>query len=148
LAKIRLYLDNCCFNRPYDDQTVLNIHVEAEAKIFIQNEILKNNYEFIWSFMMDYEISSNPFFDRQLAFMKWKNIAILDINPMEDILDKGKKLMQLKLKEKDALHIACAIKGECHYFLTTDGKILNKIIPEIKVMNPIDFVRQFYVGDK
>jgi hypothetical protein len=40
--KKRIYLDNCCFNRPYDNQASLNVHLEAQAKIFIQNEILKN----------------------------------------------------------------------------------------------------------
>jgi len=45
LVKNRLYLDNCCFNRPYDDQTNINIHLEAQAKIFIQNEILNKNFE-------------------------------------------------------------------------------------------------------
>ncbi|GHV22705.1 hypothetical protein FACS189494_09900 [Spirochaetia bacterium] len=41
--------------------------------------------------------------------------------------------MKLKLKRKDALHIACAIEAGCDYFLTTDGKILNKHISEIVV---------------
>jgi predicted nucleic acid-binding protein len=149
LAKIRLYLDNCCFNRPYDDQTSLNIRLEAEAKLFIQNEILENNYELAWSFMMDYEISANPFYDRQLAFMKWKNIAVLDIDPAEEILLRGKEIMQKNIKQKDALHIACSIESKCDYFLTTDREVLNKNISEIKLLNPLDFIRQFYIrGDE
>ena len=28
----RIYLDNCCFNRPYDDQTNPKIRLEAQAK--------------------------------------------------------------------------------------------------------------------
>jgi len=48
--------------------------------------------------MMDYEISANPFYDRQLAFMKWKNIAVLDIDPTEIILMKGREIMQNKIK--------------------------------------------------
>jgi len=146
LAKTRLYLDNCCFNRPYDDQTNLNIRLEAEAKLFIQNEILEKKYELVWSFMMDYEIAANPFFDRQLAFMKWKNIAVLDIDPVEEILTRSRKIMQKSVQQKDAIHIACAIKAECDYFLTTDIKILNKNISEIKLINPLDFIRQFYIG--
>jgi len=148
LEKTRLYLDNCCFNRPYDDQTNLNIRLEAEAKLFIQNEIIKGNYELTWSFMMDYEITANPFYDRQLAFIKWKKIAVLDIDPTERILLKGREIMQNNIKQKDALHIACAIKAECDYFFTTDKKVLNKNIPEIKLINPLDFIRQLYLlGD-
>ena len=149
MAKTRLYLDNCCFNRPYDDQTNLNIRLEAEAKLFIQNEILERNYELAGSFMMDYEISANPFYDRQLAFMKWKNIAALDVDPVEGILTRSREIMQKNIKQKDAIHIACAVKAGCDYFLTTDRKVLNKNIPEIKLINPLDFIRQFYiVGDE
>ena len=149
MKKTRLYLDNCCFNRPYDDQTNLNIRLEAEAKIFIQNEILENNFELAWSFMMDYEISANPFHDRQLVFLKWKNIAIVDIDPTERILIRGREIMQKNINQKDAIHIACATKAECEYFLTTDRKILNKTVPKIILINPLDFIRQFYLeGDE
>jgi predicted nucleic acid-binding protein len=148
LVKNRIYLDNCCFNRPYDDQANLNVHLEAEAKIFIQNEILNKTFELAWSFMMDYEISSNPFYDRRIAFFNWKNIAVVDIDPTEEILIKGKDLNQKNIKRKDALHIACAIKAECEYFLTTDGKITNKDISEVKLINPLDFLRQYYKGER
>jgi len=36
--KNRLYLDNCSFNRPYDDQSLLKNYIEAEAKTYIQKE--------------------------------------------------------------------------------------------------------------
>jgi predicted nucleic acid-binding protein len=147
LVKNRIYLDNCCLNRPYDDQSNFNIHLEAEAKIFIQNEILNKAYELAWSFIMDYEISSNPFHDRRLAFLNWKKIAVVDIDPITEILNKGKDLMKLNIHRKDALHIACAIKAECEYFITTDTKILNKEISEIKLINPLDFLRQLYKGE-
>lgn len=28
MANIKLYLDNCCFNRPYDDQNQLRIEID------------------------------------------------------------------------------------------------------------------------
>lgn len=33
MKKIRVYLDNCCFNRPYDDQSQIKINLEAQAKL-------------------------------------------------------------------------------------------------------------------
>lgn len=30
---MRVYLDNCCYNRPYDDQTQLRISLESQAKL-------------------------------------------------------------------------------------------------------------------
>lgn len=32
---MRIYLDNCCFNRPYDDQSHLGIRLESDAKLYI-----------------------------------------------------------------------------------------------------------------
>lgn len=49
--------------------------------------------------------------------------------------------MQKGIKSKDALHLACAIEAECNYFITTDGKILNKSIDNIIIVDPINFVR-------
>jgi hypothetical protein len=57
----RIYLDNCCLNRPYDDQTILRNYLEAEAKIYIQLEIVNEILELAWSYMIDYEIYFNPF---------------------------------------------------------------------------------------
>ena len=37
---MRIYLDNCSFNRPFDDQSQLKIKLEAEAKLYIQSEVL------------------------------------------------------------------------------------------------------------
>ena len=29
---MRVYLDNCCYNRPFDEQTQLKVRLETEAK--------------------------------------------------------------------------------------------------------------------
>ena len=46
------------------------------------------------------------------------------------------------IKTNDALHIACAIKTNCDYFITTDRKLTNKNVSGIKIINPIGFVRE------
>ena len=56
MKKIILYLDNCCFNRPYDDQEQIAIYLETQAKLFIQskNEIkIINPIDFIVYIMED-----------------------------------------------------------------------------------------------
>jgi hypothetical protein len=49
----RLYLDNCCFNRPYDDQKQLRIQLETEAKLYIQQELLARKFELAWSYIRE-----------------------------------------------------------------------------------------------
>jgi len=73
----RLYLDNCCFNRPYDDQTNLLVRLETEAKLFIQQAILHKSFDLVWSYILDYENSVNPYQNRKQAIVKWeKNSCI------------------------------------------------------------------------
>jgi predicted nucleic acid-binding protein len=136
----RLYLDNCSFNRPYDDQSLLKNYLESEAKLYIQREILNGTYELAWSYIMDYEISFNPFLDRKNQITKWKKIAKIDIDVSENIVKKANEMMGKKIKQKDSLHIACALEAKCKYFITTDKKILNKTIDNIIIINPVDFV--------
>ncbi len=33
---MRVYLDNCCYNRPFDDQAQPSVRLETEAKLLIQ----------------------------------------------------------------------------------------------------------------
>ena len=46
------------------------------------------------------------------------------------------------IKTYDTLHISCAVFAGCDYYLTTDKKLLNTPIPEIKIINPIMFVNE------
>ncbi len=143
MRKIRIYLDNCVFNRPFDEQTSIRIKLETEAKLYIQNKIFENVIELVWSYILEYENEQNPFIERKEAIKEWKKLAAVDIEENEAILNKAKELMRIGLKSKDALHIACAIEGKAEYFLSTDDKILKKgkHIREIKIIDPIEFVK-------
>ena len=56
---MRLYLDNCCYNRPYDDQSQIRVSLESQAKLHIQDEIKKGKYELASSYMLTYVNSRN-----------------------------------------------------------------------------------------
>ena len=55
-----IYLDLCCFNRPFDDQASSKIYLETEAKLFIQSLINDGRHGLVWSFMLNYENRANP----------------------------------------------------------------------------------------
>ena len=143
---MRIYLDNCCFNRPFDDQSQLRIRLESEAKLKIQDDIKEGVFQLIWSYILQSENEVNPYDERQRVVRVWKKHAIMDISETPSILEKGAKLMQMGLWTKDALHIACATEAECEWFLTTDDKILNKnsSILELTITDPIGFIREIY----
>jgi len=141
---IKIYLDNCCFNRPFDNQSQLRIRLEAEAKLKIQEDIRSGSLNLIWSYLLDYENSKNPFRERRELIAKWKACATVDIEENEEILEVAASVNQHGIKKIDSLHIACAITSKANYFLTTDDGVLTKatLIQDVKITDPIGFVKE------
>lgn len=40
---MRIYLDNCCYNRPFDDQAQLCVCLETVAKLAVQLMMAEEN---------------------------------------------------------------------------------------------------------
>lgn len=102
--------------------------------------ILKGKHSLVWSYMLEYENSCNPYEIRRDFIIKWKDIAGIYIEENENILNMAEALLTKGLKAKDAIHVACAAESKCDYFLTTDVGILKKNIDIVKVVNPIDYI--------
>ena len=141
---MKIYLDNCCFNRPFDDQTQISIRLESEAKLKIQEEIRDGKIRLVWSYILDYENDKNPFKERKTQIDGWKRYAIIDIQENNELLETADSLSQQGIKKFDSLHIACAILSKSKYFLTTDDNILrrSKLIETINVNDPIGFIKE------
>ena len=140
---MRVYLDNCTLNRPFDDQSQIRIRLEAEAKLHIQECILHGSLELAWSYVLDYENQANPFDERRSATEKWKARASVDVDASPELLAKARTLGGMGLRSKDALHLACAISTACDFFITTDDGILTKVagLDGIHIVDPPGFVR-------
>lgn len=141
---MKIYLDNSCFNRPFDDQQQLRIKLETEAKLDIQERIFQKEIDLTWSFILDFENEANPFEQRRLAIRGWKKHALADTDETKEIAEKAERFHQMGIKSKDSLHLACAISMRCVYFLTTDDELIKKSagIKEIKVTDPISFIKE------
>ncbi|MCL1798565.1 MAG: PIN domain-containing protein [Eggerthellaceae bacterium] len=139
---MKLYLDNCCFNRPFDDQTQLRVKLETDAKLFIQERILLQKYNFVWSYVLDYENSQNPFPMKRQSIANWKNLSLIRVEENRAVLRLAESLVAKGIKTMDALHVACAIEAECDYFITTDRKLLSAQIEGIRIVSPIRFVEE------
>ncbi len=139
---MRLYLDNCCFNRPFDDQTQIKISIETQAKLAIQSMLLNKKHTLVWSYMLEYENMRNPFDIRRESIIKWKDIAVINVTANDDIIAVAERLVKIGLRSKDAIHVACAAYSNCDYFITTDMGIISKKLDLIKTVNPIDFIRE------
>jgi len=143
MPKIKVYLDNCAYNRPFDDQSDICIRLESEAKLFIQEQIKENRIDLVWSSVNSYENNDNPSPEKRERILVWKSIATQQCSLNETILNKALELQSLNLRAKDALHIAAAIYSRCDCFITTDKKIISKKIDGVTVLNPLVFIEEY-----
>jgi len=140
---MKVYLDNCMFNRPFDNQANLRIRLETEAKLHIQERIKLGDLKLIWSYILDFENSQNPFAERKQTISKWRKLSTYDIEETPELLINAGFFVAAGIKAKDALHVACAIEGHADYFLSTDDKLLKRLatLNRIIAMNPTDFIK-------
>ena len=138
---MRVYLDNCCYNRPFDEQAQLRVVLETLAKLNIQQQMRDGVLEYAWSSVLDFEISKSRFLDRSLQIMPWAKGAVINVQIDDSIRFRAKEFEANGLKAMDALHVACAEAAECDWFFTTDRGILKKArnLISMRVANPIEF---------
>ena len=139
---MRIYLDNCCYNRPFDDQSQIRIVLESQAKLHIQQLIVEGKVGLVISYVSRFENAANPHIARRNAINDFFRNAkfYVDYSRFENVEKNAMEIMGSGVKEKDALHIACAIEGKCEYFITTDWRVLKYLSPQIKICDPINFL--------
>lgn len=143
---MKLYLDNCCYNRPYDSQESFKINLETRAKLHIQEEIKQGKYELVTSYMTEYENSQNPDSMKRdviKAYQEQYNTSYVPLERREELQNKIEEIMLYKITYKDATHAACAIYAGCDYLLTTDSRFQKRYKGEdLVILNPLEFVRK------
>lgn len=145
---LRIYLDNCCYNRPYDDQSQIRISLETQAKLYIQNLIKDKQVELVTSYMLEYENGKNKLGKRKQViaeFMESNESYYVGIERDSDVAKIAEPIMQTGVKEKDAFHVACAILSKCDYFITTDDRLLKYQDGELPLVTPGEFIRRMEV---
>lgn len=54
---MKIYLDNCCYNRPFDDQTQERIYLESESILVVLKRGQQNIDTIVGSAILDLEIN-------------------------------------------------------------------------------------------
>ena len=143
-------MDNCCYNRPYDNQTQIRIHLETEAKLHIQDIIKNGGLELVTSYMLEYENGKNRFSHKRQAisdYMSTNESCYVGIERDEEAKKIAEGIMATGVKAMDALHVACAILAGSDYFITTDDRLLKYQTEKIQVVTPGEFIRRMEAVD-
>lgn len=133
---MNVYLDNCCMNRLFDDQSDRRIRFESEAVKVILSFCEQRR----WHNIAQFEIDQIPDEDRrqklQLLSGQSEDVVMID----KAISTRAKELEKRGIQAFDALHLACAEDG-ADVFLTVDDKLLQQALAiedlQVSVNNPV-----------
>ncbi len=141
---MRIYMDNCCLNRPFDDQSNLRVHLEGEAiKTIIA--LIEQRWLLVSSQILEFEISKNGDVSRKKELNLINALAHTVIKIDTNIAKRANEFERRGLQAFDALHLACA-EGNADIFLTVDDQFLNKARTfqdiDVKISNPLVWLNE------
>jgi len=137
-----VYLDVCCLNRPFDDQSQERIRLESEAVLLILERCQNQTWRLLGSEAVDYEVSRIPDKERQRKVINLALVAKSKQTITDSAEARAKELKHLGFMTLDALHLACAEAGNAEVLLTTDDQMVSKVrqhrdVLRVRVENPI-----------
>jgi predicted nucleic acid-binding protein len=143
---MRIYLDCCSLQRPFDNKSQPRIAVEAEAVLVILALCESDCLKLISSDALLFEIGRIPEQDRKDDALAILKIAEETIELTIEIEALAGKLGASGLKPLDALHLAFASASKVDYFCSCDDKFLRKAKSleglKIKVVSPTELVME------
>ncbi len=137
------------YNRPFDDQSQIRVRLETIAVFEILQMVKSGSLLLVWSFMLEYENSLNPYDDIRIEIESVSSLASEDVMSSENIRKAARQYEKRGIKPRDALHIACAVKSGAEHFLSCDDKLVRKAAvlgTNLKMANPVDFIREVKVN--
>lgn len=135
-----IYIDVCCLNRPFDDQSQERIRIESEAVLLILTMCEDGRLRLLGSEAIDLEIALTPD-ERREKVMYLAGLAKSKVIVSDRVASRARELEALGFDVFDALHLACA-EEDAEVLLTTDDKFLSRARGhadkiKVRVENPV-----------
>jgi hypothetical protein len=100
------YLDACCLNRPFDDQTQNRIRIEAESVIILLKISLTGKIKLVGSDVLKHEISKTPDPVRKSQLLSLSGYISKYYSLTDEVIELANKLQKSGFGSFDSLHIA------------------------------------------
>lgn len=142
---MKLYLDLCVYNRPFDYQGQERIALETGAFIYLIEQIEKGRYILVCSEALVYENKRNPDGVRRNRISSYFRLAKEFITLEKVDFERAKLLREMGFSDMDAIHISSAERLGIDFFITCDDSIVNLYrknaeVIKVVVMNLLEFV--------
>ena len=136
-----VYLDVCCFRRPFDDAAIDRVRREAEAVAAILDAAEAGTFQLVRSPAHDFENERNPREDRRLATRLWLDAATALATASAAVRARAGELAGLGFGPLDALHLAFAEQSAARWFVTIDDRLMRRASTErerlrVEVLRP------------
>jgi hypothetical protein len=105
---MKIYLDLCVYNRPFDDQGQSRIAIETMGFIFLLEKAMNKEITVVNSFALEYENSKSPLIDRRDKIVDLLRISSEYVRYSERLESRATEIGGMTFMAMDALHIACA----------------------------------------
>lgn len=123
---MRIYLDNCCLQRPQDDQTHPRIRVETEAIFAVLAAVQARDVVLLSSEALEYEISNIPDEARQYEVLAVLALASEHLTVSDTVSAKATEFTHAGIQPMDALHLALASSAKADFFCSCDDQLLRR----------------------
>lgn len=148
---MKVYLDNCCYNRLFDDRSNIINYLEREAVLIIMQKAFEEEIEIVGSEVLEIEILKIPNETKRTDISDiYATIATDSIQITDGIVERSRDIMDASnIRAFDSMHLACA-EQISDVLLTTDKKFLRnckRLNTGIKVQNPIEFIMEVMNDD-
>ena len=139
---MKIYMDVCCLNRPFDDQMQDRIRIESDAILAILSKCISREWQLLSSEVMDIEIEN--------THDKWKKSKIYELYKLagekimlnDKIVKRAFEIQNSGIKSFDSLHVASAEFSKADIFLTTDKNLLRvagRLKLDVILANPLNW---------
>lgn len=145
--QLKIYLDNCCYNRLFDDRSYSQIYYDRNSILLILELAEKSAISIIGSQMLVRELNDiTDSFRLETLQIIYQSLCSQEVHIDEKILDRAEQIRHASnIKYKDSIHLACAEAAHADVLLTTDKKFLNncrRIETFTEVMNPNEWLME------
>ena len=142
---MKIYMDVCCLNRPFDDLSQLRVFFENEAVLSIISYCDSGEWVLCSSSIIDYEVAQISDSEKHEKVIMLYSSASEHIEVTQDLTERAKQFQECGIKYFDSLHIALAESAKADVLLTTDDRLIKlsrKTNANIKVENPVKWLME------
>jgi len=139
---MKIYMDVCCLNRPFDDLSYERIQFESDAVLAILSRCQTGMWTLVSSEIIELELMKMQNKNKLDKVRYLLSVSKTNLILNESVIHKSHEFQKRGLKSLDSLHLAIAHDVNVDVFLTTDDAFLRgalKLKINLTISNPINW---------